>query len=146
MGDQSLININTDDIEAHSDIIIDIDNSEKNKLLKEKVLDMVIEDFKREIFIIIRSKRRLYIVTNWTEYLAQISIFLSAIVAFVGGFYKIEILTIVAGCLSVLSISLMKLSSYADREMHERANSLVKSMNTIGISTNVLPQIVIENT
>ena len=49
MGDQSLININTDDIEAHSDIIIDIDNSEKNKLLKEKVLDMVIEDFKREI-------------------------------------------------------------------------------------------------
>lgn len=101
------------------------------------------DDYVKEIKTIISSKRTLYYLSNWAEYMAQVFIIISSISAFVGAYYKETALMILTGCSGVLSISMTRLSAYAKNEMLERSVTLSKSLATIGIEN--APSIIVDS-
>ena len=109
--------------------------------MEANIMRMVNDDYMIEIETIIKSKRRLYYISNITEYLAQLFINVSIILAFLCANYKYTPLIIASGCAGVLNISMMRLSHYARSEMLERADTLQKSLATIKLEN--VPQIVV---
>jgi hypothetical protein len=82
-------------------------------------------------------------VGDTAETLSQIALGISAIVAFSAGFFSINILSFIAGCLGTISIVLSKFSSYSLKESKERTDQVNIILSQLGIEN--IPDIIVDN-
>ena len=90
--------------------------------------DIINPNIKQEIENLLLSRNKWRKVSNITETSGNIMIVLATIFSFSSGVYKdIETLSFVAGCINVMSLSLLKFSEYSSKESEER-NKLLNDL------------------
>lgn len=104
--------------------------NEVREIVEEEIINpnIVIEVQK-----LLKSKNKWTKVSNITEVLGHISLFVVTIVAFASGTYRQESLAFATGCISTISISLFRFSHYAAKESVDRSMLL----NTILTDNNI---------
>ncbi len=134
-------NLDKSSVDEQNDTIIPIvSDDEVDKIRNELVEQSIYRDVKYNI----NGKSRLKFIADLTETLAHIIIVIGSILAFASGSFNIFYLSFVAGSCNVISVSLLRFSSYAMRESRERTVQVNMILRKIGIGT--IPDIAIDST
>lgn len=109
--------------------------------LREYVENEVIcPEVTREISQLIKTRDKWKIVCNVTEISGHICTAIATVLAFSSGVYSYEVLSYLAGCINIISLVLLRFSSYAEKESrnrNERLNAIYVKLN-IPSSTGTL--------
>ena len=110
-------------------------NSLQTSELHERVLNGVINpSIEGEVVDLMGSRDNWRKIYNITEALGHILIVVSTVFAFAAGVYnELSSLAFVSGCVSTISISLLKFSDYAAKESNERTSTLNKLLDRLDI-------------
>lgn len=109
--------------------------------IESKLIEPVYyNDVKRSV----REKAIFKFVGDISETLSQIALGISSVFAFSAGFFNMNILAFVAGCLGTMAIVLSKFSSYALKESKERTEQVNIILTQLGIEK--IPDIVVNST
>lgn len=108
-------------------------SGELHTIIEEQVINPNINN---EIEDLLKSRNKWRKVANISETLGNLSIAAAAMLSFASGVYKYnDSLAFASGCVNVVSISLLKFSSYSAGESVERN----KLLNELLLRTNVQP-------
>lgn len=106
---------------------------ELHSTVEEEIIN---PDIHQEINSLLKSRNKWKRISNITETLGNIFILSSTMLSFASGVYSDnKSLSFVAGCSNVMSISLLKFSSYSSSESTERS----KLLNDLLARCNVMP-------
>lgn len=104
--------------------------------------DIIEKNYYNDIKYNIRCKSVCKFTGDLTENLAYISIGISSIFSFAAGFFDNMYLSFISGLFGVISLSLLKFSSYSMKESKERTEQVNIILKKLGIED--IPDIVIE--
>lgn len=111
--------------------------------LVEKIRTEILErNYYNDVNYNIRCKSICKFTADISENLAYLSIGLSSIFSFASGFFDNIYLAFISGLFGVLSLSLLKFSSYSMKESRERTTQVNIILKRLGIEE--IPDIVIE--
>ena len=121
-------------------IFLPIVSKEKVNIIREKLVE---ESVYNDIKYNIGSKSRWKIIGDITETSANLFILVGSVLAFAAGSFNIIYLSFVSGSCGVISLSLLRFSSYAMKESSERTMQVNKLLDRIGIDK--IPDITIDS-
>jgi hypothetical protein len=109
--------------------------------ISPEILTILQVDFKTELQKLLKSRVKWRKAQNYSETLAHFLMLCTSIIAISASLYKYESLIFITACLSVLSQSLLKFSSYCHNECVERnvlINNLLKRIEMREITLNTI--------
>ena len=120
---------------------INMDTETKYNKLSKKIIDNIIyPSYYQDVSDYIYWRYRWRKIANLFETLAKILSALGSIFAFASGFYQMELLSFISGCIGTVSIVFLQYSSYAVKESNERnmqLNQILISLNIKNMRKNI---------